>query len=182
MIKKMSIVTIIAQILSICGMACAILSMQCRSTNKFFIVQGTAGMLFTISFIMLNAWAGAIMNVFSLVRACILNNPKVAGLKLTLSLLIVALILCSVALLTVFNEKWYLVLIVFIAQMAANFVMWSQSGKLIRYVQLAVMSPLWLLYNCIIPIPSLGGILTETFSIVSVIVSLIRYRKIGFTK
>lgn len=178
----MTFIAIIAQILSIGGMACAILSMQCRSTNKFFIVQGTAGLLFTISFVMLGAWAGAIMNVFSLVRACILNNSKVVRLKLTLSLLIVALILCSAALLTVFNEKWYLVLIVFIAQMAANLVMWSQSGKLIRYVQLAVISPLWLVYNCIIPIPNIGGLLTETFSIVSVIVSLIRYRKIGFSK
>jgi hypothetical protein len=178
----MNIITIIAQVLGIGGMACAILSMQCRSNRIFFIVQGTAGLLFTISFVMLGAWSGAIMNIFSLVRACVLNNRKIAGLKATLVGFIAVLILCSVLLLWYFQEKWYLVLIVFLAQMAANFVMWSQNGKLIRHVQLAVISPLWLLYNCVIPIPSIGGFLTETLNIISVTVSLIRYRKIGFTK
>ena len=178
----MNYVTIIAQILGIGGMVCAIFSMQCRRNKMFFIFQGTAGLLFAVSFIMLNAWAGALMNVFSLARAWVLNCPKIAKLKLTLISLILILILCTGTLLYYFKEKWYLVLIVFAAQMIANLVMWSQNGKLIRHAQISLISPLWLIYNCIIPIPSIGGILTETLNMISVAVALIRYRKIGFTK
>ena len=178
----MNYAIIIAQILGILGMAGVILSMQCRSNKNFFIVQGTAGLLFAVSFGMLNAWAGALMNIFSLVRAWVLNNQKIAKSKVTLILLILALILCTGSLLYYFKEKWYLVLIVFIAQMISSFAMWSQNGKIIRHTQLIFISPLWLTYNFIIPIPSIGGILTETLTMISVAVALIRYRKIGFTK
>ena len=71
-----------------------------------------AGLLFAVSFGMLNAWAGALMNIFSLVRAWVLNNQKIAKSKVTLILLILALILCTGSLLYYFKEKWYLVLAV----------------------------------------------------------------------
>jgi hypothetical protein len=60
--------------------------------------------------------------------------------------------------------------------------MWTRNGKTIRVSQLAVVSPLWLLYDLLIPTPSLGGILCEVFNIVSVIVSFVRFRKTGFDK
>ena len=81
-----------------------------------------------------------------------------------------------------FKDKWYLVLILTIAQFMGTYSMWTQKGSIIRYIQLSVISPLWLTYNFLLPIPSIGGILTETLNITSVIIALIRYRKIGFSE
>ena len=55
-------------------------------------------------------------------------------------------------------------------------------GKIIRIGQASVVSPLWMTYNLIIPVPSIGGVLTESINIASVIISLYRYRKTGFTQ
>ncbi|MBR7127802.1 MAG: YgjV family protein [Lentisphaeria bacterium] len=177
----MSIVTIIAQLLGIGGMTCAILSMQCRSNRNYFLLQGGSALLFCISFIMLNAWSGTFMNIFVIVRSLCLNNRKIATSKLTLSFLMFVLFLILMVL-VYFQEKWYLLIIVFTAQILGTCAMWSQNGKLIRYAQIGVISPLWLVYNCVIPIPNLGGILTETLNIISVAIALFRYRKIGFTE
>ena len=91
--------------------------------------------------------------------------------------------MCSSDLLLIFSdEKWYLVLAVFIAQAGGTCFMATQNGKLIRLGQLFVVSPLWLTYNFLLPVPSLGGVICELINIVSTLVALFRYRKIGFTE
>jgi hypothetical protein len=60
--------------------------------------------------------------------------------------------------------------------------MWTRDGKKIRISQMAVVSPFWLLYDLLIPVPSIGGILCEVFNMASVIISFIRFKKTGFDK
>ena len=69
-----------------------------------------------------------------------------------------------------------------IAQVTSTFAMWTRDGKKIRISQLAVVSPLWLLYDLLIPTPSIGGILCEVFNMASVVISFIRFKKTGFDK
>ena len=175
-------ITILAQILSVIAMAFAVLSMQCRRNRNFFICQGISGTLFTVSFILFGAWSGALMNIFSAVRTILLNNKKIATSKWTLFALTCFLLACSLTTFLYFKDKWYLVLILTIAQFMGTYSMWTQKGSIIRYIQLSVISPLWLTYNFLLPIPSIGGILTETLNITSVVIALIRYRKIGFSE
>jgi len=56
--------------------------------------------------------------------------------------------------------------------------MWLGNGTHIRYVQLSVSSPAWIVHN--IFNFSLGGLLCEIFAMTSVIVSFIRFGKNGF--
>ena len=178
----MNIVVFIAQALGIAAMILTVLSMQCRSNRNFFICQEIAGAVFLISFCMLGAWSGAVMNLFGIIRPELLRNEKIAKSKLTLSGLLLLVVLCGLAVFWVFKEKWYLVLIVSVAQIAGTYFMWTQNGRNIRFCQLFAVSPLWLAYNFLLPVPSIGGVLNELINIISTILALIRYRKIGFTE
>ena len=97
------------------------------------------------------------------------------------SLIFLQTVICAAVLLYT-PEKWYYLIFSAVAQYGGTFSMWSQNGKWIRWCQLLVVSPLWIVYNSIIPIPSIGGIMTEMFCIISVLIALFRYRKIGFTE
>ena len=59
-------------------------------------------------------------------------------------------------------------------------VFYTYYGRSIRWGQLLAVSPLWIIYNLLLPVPSIGGILTEVINIVSVCLALYRYRKSGF--
>lgn len=179
---NIDIIMVIAQVLGITAMILTIVSMQCRSNRNFFICQELAGIFFLVSFCMLGAWSGALMNFFGIIRPELLRHEKIAKSKFTLSALILLLIGCALAGILIFNEKWYLILTVFAAQLGGTYFMWTQSGKNIRLCQLFIVSPLWLIYNFLLSVPSIGGVLNEAINIISSIVALYRYRKIGFTE
>ena len=172
---------IIAQTLGIFGMLCAMLSYQCKTNRNYFIWQGMSGVFFSAQFIMIGAWAGLVFNAYNIVRAIIYQSKKSRsiGVIILLEILVVAATLTSIF---VFKEAWWLVLLTFIAQATGTFSMWTKNGKTIRIAQLAVVSPFWLLYDALIPTPSVGGILCEVFNMASVIVSFIRFKKTGFDK
>ena len=171
-----------AQSLGIVAMILTVLSMQCRSNKNLFLFQEISGVFFAVSFFMLGAWSGALMNLYGTIRPELLRREKIAQSKWVLILLFGMLFLISLTVLLLLKEKWYLVLLVTIAQGFGTFFMWKQNGKNIRLVQLYAVSPLWITYNCLIPVPSVGGILTELINIASVLLSLFRYRKVGFTR
>lgn len=178
----MNIITVTAQILGIAAMVLSVLSIQCRSNRNFFLCQEFAGVLFVISFCMFGAWSGAMMNFFGIIRPELLRHEKTAKSAITLYGLLLLLAICALTTIFVFHEKYYLILIVAAAQTAGTYAMWTQNGKSIRLSQLFAVSPLWLLYNFLLPIPSIGGILNETINIISSILALYRYRKTGFTR
>ena len=172
---------IIAQILGIFGMLAAIFSYQCKTNRNYYIFQGLSGVFFSIQFIMIGAWAGLVFNAYNIIRAVIYQSKKAKSVYciVLLEAMVVAATLLSIF---AFKETWWLVLFTFIAQAAGTFSMWTRNGKTIRIFQLAVVSPFWLLYDLLIPTPSIGGILCEVFNMVSVIVSFIRFKKSGFDK
>jgi len=173
--------TVIAQVLGLLAMGTTVVSMQCRSNSKFFLFQEISGVLFAVSFSILGAWGGTLMNIFGIVRPELLRHKKFARSKLILCILLLLLALCIAALVFFTDEKYYLLLIVTAAQLIGTCVMWSQNGRSIRWGQLLAVSPLWIIYNILLPVPSIGGILTEMINIVSVCLALYRYRKSGFT-
>ncbi len=172
---------VIAQIIGILGMLAAMISYQCKTNRNYFIFQGLSGLFFSIQFIMIGAWAGLVFNGYNIVRALIYQTKKAKTLPviIVLEALVLSATLVSIF---VFKEAWWLVLFTFIAQATGTLAMWTKNGKTIRISQLAVVSPFWLLYDALIPTPSIGGILCEVFNMVSVIISFIRFKKTGFDK
>lgn len=172
---------VIAQIIGILGMLAAMISYQCKTNRNYFIFQGLSGVFFSMQFIMIGAWAGLVFNAYNIVRALVYQTKKAKTLAVIILLetLVVSATLVSIF---VFKEAWWLVLFTFIAQATGTLAMWTKNGKTIRISQLAVVSPFWLLYDLLIPTPSIGGILCEVFNMASVIISFIRFKKTGFDK
>lgn len=172
---------IIAQILGIFGMLGAIISYQCKKNKNYFIWQGLSGAFFSAQFILIGAWAGLIFNAFNIVRAIAYQSKKAKSVFYVISLELLVLMAALLSIF-VFKEAWWLVLFTLIAQATGTFAMRTRDGKKIRISQMAVVSPFWLLYDLLIPVPSIGGILCEIFNMTSVIISFIRFKKTGFDK
>ena len=163
----------IAQGIGIVAAAITILSYQFKNNRILFACQALSGLLFFFNFLMLGDQTAAVLNLINLLRGGLLAGGRrfesrwyAAGL----------MVLYTVA--TVFFFKDWFSILVLVAQLVGTVAMWSKKGKIIRLGQLFVVSPAWLINN-IFNSFSIGGIITETVSILSIIVSLIRYRK-GF--
>ena len=172
---------IIEQSLGILGMLAAMISYQCKKNKQYFIFQGLSGAFFSAQFILIGAWAGLIFNAYNILRALAYQSKKEKSVVCVIGLEFLV-VLAAASSVFVFKETWWLVMLTLIAQVTSTFAMWTRDGKKIRISQLAVVSPLWLLYDLLIPTPSIGGILCEVFNMASVVISFIRFKKTGFDK
>ena len=172
---------IVAQALGIFGMLAAMISYQCKKNKNYFIFQGLSGAFFSAQFILIGAWAGLIFNAYNIIRALAYQSKKARSVACVISLECLVLTAAMISIF-VFKEAWWLVSFTLIAQVTGTFAMWTIDGKKIRFSQMAIVSPFWLLYDLLIPVPSIGGILCEVFNMASVIISFIRFKKTGFDK
>lgn len=162
----------IAQAIGIVAAALTILSFQFKNNKLLFLFQAVAGFLFSVNFFMLGAYTAAFLNLTNLFRGALL-----AGGKRFESNWFAAALMAVYTVVTVVTYANWLSLLVLVAQLVGTVAMWSRKGKIIRFGQLFVVSPAWLIHNIINF--SLGGLITEVVSILSILISLIRYRK-GF--
>ena len=163
---------IFAQALGFIGAGLYVFSFQIRDVKKLFITQVIAAVFFTVHFVLLGAYTGAVQNSLAILRGILLllRDKKWAKSKFTLAGLIACYVVSGIAM-----YSGVLSLLPVIAMIVSTIAMWTGDGFKIRVTQLAVTSPCWLIYN--ISVTSLAGILTESFNIVSVIISFIRYGK-----
>ena len=78
----------------------------------------------------------------------------------------------------IFTYDGYLSVLVTIAQLVSTTTMFSRNGKVIRIFQFFLVCPAWL-YNNIVTM-AVGGIITEVVSMVSILVSFLRFGLNGF--
>ena len=171
----MEIKEIIGQIFGIFGLLMFVLSFQCKSSKKLVLVQGVGGLMFFINFLLIGAYGGALFNLTILIRGLLYTKKDGKIWKpLLVELMFTAAYIYSLVL--VGNDILQIVLttLPYISLLIMSVLMWKENGKLIRYFQVAMLSPSWLIHN--IFNFTLGGILAELFNIVSAIVSLIRFK------
>lgn len=172
---------IIAQGFGILGLVITFLSFQEKNNKKFFIKQGLAGLMFALNFLIIGAVAGMLYNVVNLIRGAIFSkNDK----KLWRVILVVALYTASyiIALMSVLDDplQIFLSTITWATLSGMTVFMFKGNGKHIRYFQFFFSSPSWIIYN--IFNFTLGGLICEICSMLSVIISFIRFGKDGFEK
>lgn len=163
---------IFAQILGFIGSGICIFSFQIRSVRILFCTQLISIAFFTLHFILLGAYTGALQNVLALVRCIllILSDKKWAHNNWILAGLIVSFVVSGIA-----TYSGIFSLLPMIAMIVSTVAMWTGDGFKLRIAQVCVTSPAWLVYNA--SVFSISGVLTESFNIISVIVSFIRYGK-----
>lgn len=169
-----------AQLFGYVGMATCLLSYQCHKNSRYFFCQTACAIGFTLQFLLLGAWSGMFMNLVAIIRGILFSLGEKTHKPYILALILAAFVGTSLVSVLLFDELWWIAVCVFIAQTAGTLSQWTRNGKTIRDVQLYAVSPLWLVNN--IYYGAIGGIICEVFNMISVIVSYIRFRKIGYDK
>ncbi len=175
----MTLTEIIAQAFGIAGLILTVISFQEKNNKSFFIKQALAGLMFCFNYLMIGAVSATLFNVTNLVRGTLFskNDHKLWRLLVIEGLYTVCFIFSLTFIINI-PFQIFLSSLTYLGLGLMTMFMWKGNGKHIRYVQLFVTSPSWLVYN--IFNFTLGGILCEIFSMVSVIVSFIRFGKEGF--
>lgn len=168
------------QALGILGMTCAVISQQCRKNLFYFLFQAGCSGFFLVQFLLTHSYTGMILNSLNILRSVVMlggERYKKTWILIALELAYTAATAISVF---VLHDSMWLSLLILAAQILGTLVIWTGNGKYIRYGQLTVISPPWLIYDAFAH--SIGGVLCEVFNLVSTTIALIRYRKTGFEK
>ena len=173
----------IAQGFGIIGMALAIYSFQCKRNKWFFVFQALSGLMFSLNFLLLPvpALGAALFNLTNIVRGALFSKSDRVKWKLILNLVLyTGCTLVGLYFVRGDGLQIFLNLLTSAACMAGTVAMWTGNGAFIRKMQFFCCSPFWLVHNCFNF--SLGGILCESFNMLSVVISFLRYGKDGFEK
>lgn len=136
-------------------------------------MQLAGNVMFVINFFMLGSYTGALLNGICFFRSVILALGKKWS-KPWVCILFQLLFITA----GVLTYSGCVSMVIAAAQAITTASMWSRNGKAIRYFNFFVNSPAWLWNN--IYYFSIGGILAEAFSMLSVIISFIRFGFNGF--
>ncbi len=176
-------IEIVAQVISILAMFFNIISYQQKSHVRIMACQMIGCVLFGTSYFMLGATIGGILNIVGILRSVIFifkerfRSDKPAWLVIFIGLYITSYLLVF----TVFGKEWTVFaaiseLLPVIAMTALTIAFRLTDARTIRVFGL-IASPCWLLYNIISM--SIGAIICEVLSLVSIIIGMIRLDKKG---
>ena len=161
------------QIISIFAMAAIVLSFQCKSNRMLTVVTCVGALLFAFSYLLLGQYSTTLYNIVTVIGSlmCLMRN---LNKKLYFGIIVLLYILASVL---AYDGFWTIVLMS--AQIATMYSIMFKSGTFIRNMRLFYVTPIWIINNTLVCF-SVGGLICETITLVSIIVSFIRYRKTGF--
>lgn len=180
---------IIAQSIGIAGMVANIVAFQFKSKRNILILQFLGSALFAVNMFMIGALVGAIMNVLGVARALVyMNKEKITVPIWRVNLLFIATYVTSYALTFILSDitgieptfrNFAIELLPVIGMSVMTVAFSGNDAKIIRLVGF-INSPCWLVYN--IFNFALGGILCESFGLVSIATSVIRIDILGKRK
>ena len=168
---------IVAQILGVLGMGMNVLSFQGKKQKTIIGIQLFGSLFFAVHFFLLGAYTGALLNGAAIIRAALYaNKEKIRHISVVNGIFIGFYLLSYVLTFTVFQKAvtpFHLAveLLPVIAMIATTISFAMPSAASVRKFAL-IGSPSWLVYNCINF--SIGGILCESFSLVSVVLAMVR--------
>lgn len=170
--------TIIAQTIGIIGMTFNILSYQGKNAKIIMAMQAFGGVMFSINYFMLGAVMGGLTNILCIARSVFFikkkDPPGWSSLFFTGFMLIFYIMTFTVfgTEITLKNLIVEFLPVIGITVMTYGFC--SGNDKFIRKCGL-VNSPCFLCYN--LCCRTIGGIVCEAFSIISIVIGMMRYKK-----
>ena len=170
----------IAQIIGIFAAAMNILSFQFKAKNRIILMQLFGGALFTVNFLLLGAITGSMMNILAMIRAALflykdklhLNDKALVG-GLMASFVAVYILSFTVFGTEPILKNFVVEALPVIGMGAATISFNMKNGTAIRILGITLSSPSWLIYN--IFVFSIGAILCEAFSIISIAIGIARH-------
>ena len=143
---------ILVQAIGFLGLLFFFISFQVKTNKRFFVMQTLGCLTFSLQFALLGAFSGALSLLVNITRNAMLtkyNESALVRWSGPISLLPVA------------------------TTVAGTIGYWTNNARNIRIANLAVNSPCMLLYDVLVK--SWGGALNEAVTLVSIIISIIRF-------
>ena len=158
------------QIIGFIAMAFFIISYQIRSNRALFLCQLLGCCLFCLQFCIMGAYTGALGLLVNIARNVLLLKaddwPWVRRGTTLLGIILLLLVM------TVYTWAGWISLLPFTSVAVTCVGYWTDNAQKIRLSQL-IGSPCTLLYDLMIG--SWGGVLSETITLLSIIISIFRF-------
>ena len=161
---------LLIQAIGFAGVAFYVASYQIKSNKALFACQLTGCALFCLQFFLLGAFTGAlslIINALSHMLLIKIDDWPWVRSKVTLGVIIALLVVVSI-----FTWDGWISLLPLASVTATRIGYWTDNAQKIRLSQF-IGSPLVLVYDALIR--SWGGVLNESITLLSIIVSVIRF-------
>ena len=163
------IMELVAQIIGIVALACAVTSFQ-QKTHKYILAfQIASTSLFIAHYALLGAYTGAILNAVAMIRTVIfINKDKVWARNIAW-----LIVFCVVSIATGYFtwDGGVISILPVLGMLFTTVAFWIKTPKYVRMTAFP-SSPLWLVYN--VSNGAWGGAVTEIINMISIIVAMIR--------
>ncbi|MDO4477939.1 MAG: YgjV family protein [Lachnospiraceae bacterium] len=161
----------IAQLVGVGSLISYIVAFQVKNNTRLYLAQTVGGFIMAIHLFLLGAISGVALQFVSMGEFLLLFLAKKYP-KLKNKIFLVLFIAGHIAI-TVIYWDGLLAGLAFVASFVTMLAMWSNNARLIRVANLFVILPVWLVYNFLIR--SIPGVAMEIISMISVIVSIVRF-------
>ena len=164
--------TAIAQCIGLLGLICTVGSLQFKTQKRISACLAIAGVFWTVHMLLLEAWAGAIMNGIGIVRAWVFMHRRDHAWARSKWWIAVFFVLCAGgAAFSAWQGDGWLAIFPLCGMILTTVALSSDDPFRVRILTLC-NNPFWLSYNIING--SVSGILNECMSITSAIVGMLR--------
>jgi hypothetical protein len=162
---------ILIQGIGFIGVLFFIISYQIKSNKALFLCQGMGSAMFCLQFLLLGAYTGCVsLAVIILRNGLLMKYNEWSFVRSRVWVPVFSAIALAIMIIT--WKDWTSVL-PFISMVAGTTAYWTNSARNIRLANLVLCCPCWVLYDIIIG--SLGGILNESITIASILISIYRF-------
>lgn len=161
----------IIQLIGWLGMAAFLVSYQMKSNRILFVMQAVGAGLFCLQFCLMHAYSGCFSLLLILLRSLLLRKYREwKWVRWYGWCFIFVLAFLAVLILTWTGP---VSLLAFAASVVSTFFYWTNNAGKIRLSNLCVASPCWIVYDILVG--SWGGMTSEIITMVSIIISIIRF-------
>lgn len=167
---------IASQIIGLCAVVLYLLSYQLKKRSHIVWVTCTSNALYVLQYILLGAFSGAVMDIMSTVSSFLAarkNDSPFSRYAKQLTWFNIASIV-AVGIISAAVQKEWIELLPVAGALFQTGGLWCDNEQTIRKFGL-LGAPFWLIYNYISQ--AYGAALGSVIAIVSIIVSMMRYRK-----
>lgn len=159
---------IVIQLIGALGIIASIISFQCKKHNSILFFRTLNESLFAIQYFLLGAFTGMAMNLVGCVRNVIFTKQVSNSKKTTVSTIVFSVLFLIFGLFTWQGVKSILIII---AKVLSTLAYGNKNTTIVRAI-IFITSSSWLVYNYFVS--SYAGMLCEIFTLVSLIIGIIR--------
>lgn len=159
---------IIVQLIGGFGILASVISFQCKKSNSILIFRTLNEFLFAIQYFLLGAYTGMAMNLIGCVRNIIFTRQLSKKQNTTFCIILFSIMFLIFGIITWQGPKSILIII---AKVLSTLAYGNKNTSFVRKI-IFVTSASWLVYNALVF--SLAGVLCEAFTLVSIIIGIIR--------